>query len=168
MFLCCDFSSCWMTTRPVGKMGDADRAVGRVDRLSAGAGRAIDVDPQVLVVDLDIDVLGFRQHRHGRRRGVDAPAAFGGRNALDPVNAALELQPREDAAAIDRGDRFLVAADFGRAGGDQLEPPALHLGVALVHAQQVAGEQRRFVAAGTGADFEHRRRDRRRRRAAAA
>ena len=39
---------------------------------------------------------------------------------------------------------------------DQLEPPALLLGKALVHAQQVAGEQRRLVAAGAGADFEHR------------
>ena len=44
----------------------------------------------------------------------------------------------------------------------------LRLGIALVHAEQVAGEQRRLVAAGAGADLEHRRRARRRRRAAAA
>ena len=63
---------------------------------------------------------------------------------------------REHAGAVDRGDRFLVAADLGRARRDQLEPPALRLGEALVHAQQVAGEQRRLVAAGAGADLEHR------------
>ncbi len=40
---------------------------------------------------------------------------------------------------------------------DRLHPPALQVGVALVHAEQVAGEQRRLVAAGAGADFEHRR-----------
>ena len=38
-----------------------------------------------------------------------------------------------------------------------LEAPALGLGIALVHAKQVAGEQRRLVAAGAGADLEHRR-----------
>ena len=58
---------------------------------------------------------------------------------------------------VDAGDDFLVAAGFGRAGGDQLDPPALRLGIALVHAEQIAREQRRLVAAGAGADFEHRR-----------
>ena len=66
------------------------------------------------------------------------------------------------------GDDFLVAAELGGAGRDQLDPPALLFGIALVHAEQVAGEQRRLVAAGAGADFEHRRRARRRHRAAAA
>jgi hypothetical protein len=46
---------------------------------------------------------------------VDAAAALGRRHALDAVDAAFELQPREHAAAVDRGDRFLVAADIGRA-----------------------------------------------------
>ena len=121
-----------------------------------GPGRAINVDAQVLVVDLDVDVLGLRKHGDGRRRGVDSAAAFGHRHALDAVDAAFELQLGEHARAVDRGDRFLVAADLGRARRDQLEPPALGLGEALVHAQQVAGEQRRFVAAGPGADLEHR------------
>ena len=35
-----------------------------------------------------------------------------------------------------------------------LDLPALRLGIAAVHAQQVAGEDRRLVAAGTGADLE--------------
>ena len=37
---------------------------------------------------------------------------------------------------------------------DHLDLPALLGGVALVHAEQVAGEQRGLVAAGAGADFE--------------
>ena len=36
-----------------------------------------------------------------------------------------------------------------------LDLPALTLGVARVHPEQVRGEERRFVAAGAGADFEH-------------
>ena len=35
-----------------------------------------------------------------------------------------------------------------------LAAPALQVGIALVHAEQVAGEQRRLVAAGAGADLE--------------
>ena len=90
-------------------------------------------------------------------RGVDSAAAFGDGHALDAVDAAFELEPREHACAGDRGDRLLIAAELVGAGGDQFEPPALGLGIALVHAQQIAGEQRRLVAAGAGADFEHRR-----------
>jgi hypothetical protein len=58
--------------------------------------------------------------------------------------------------AADRRDRFLVAAELGRARGDQLEAPALLLGEAMVHPQKIAGEQSGFVAAGAGADLEHR------------
>ena len=89
------------------QVGDADRAVGGVDRLAAGAGRAVDVDPQILVVDLDVDLLGLGQHRDGRGGGVDPAAALGDRNALDAVDAALELQPGEHALAGDRGDTSL-------------------------------------------------------------
>ena len=35
-----------------------------------------------------------------------------------------------------------------------LESPAVQVGVTLVHAQQVAGEQRRLVAAGAGAHLD--------------
>ena len=44
---------------------DADGGVGRVDALAARAARAERVDAQVLVVDLDVDFLGFRQHGDG-------------------------------------------------------------------------------------------------------
>jgi hypothetical protein len=38
-------------------MGDADRARGLVDVLAAGARRAVGVDPQILVQDLDLDLV---------------------------------------------------------------------------------------------------------------
>ena len=38
---------------------------------------------------------------------------------------------------------------------DDLDFPALLGRVALVHAEQIAGKQRRLVAAGPGADFEN-------------
>ena len=93
-------------------------------------------------------------HRHGAGRGVDAALRFGGRHALHAVAAGLELELRIGALADDARDDFLVAAHLARAFRHDLDLPALALGVARVHAEQVAGEQRRFVAAGAGADFE--------------
>jgi hypothetical protein len=70
------------------------------------------------------------------------------------VAARLELERRVRALADDARDHFLVAAELGRALRDDLDLPALALGVARVHAEQVAGEQRRLVAAGAGAHLE--------------
>ena len=39
---------------------------------------------------------------------------------------------------------------------DDLEAPAHPFGIALIHPQQVAGEQRRLVAPGAGPDFQDR------------
>ena len=65
-------------------------------------------------------------------------------------NLSCEYAPLADDAA----DDFLVAAVLAGALAQHLDLPALGFGVAGVHAEQVAGEQRRFVAAGAGADFE--------------
>ena len=157
MFLCCDFSSCWMTTRPVGRWVIRTALSVVLTDWPPGPGRAVDVDAQVRVVDLDVDLLRFRKHRDRRRRSVDPAAALRHRDALDPVDAAFIFQPGEHALAADRGDHLLVAAHFRRAGRDELDLPALALGVALVHPEEVAGEQGRLVAAGAGADLEHRR-----------
>ena len=86
---------------------------------------------------------------------MDAPAAFGHGHALHPVDAAFELQFGEHAGAGDIGDDFLEPADFGGVHADRLDPPALLRGIAFVHAEQIGGEQRGFLAAGAGADFEH-------------
>ncbi|VXB95231.1 hypothetical protein BREVUG8_70089 [Brevundimonas sp. G8] len=138
-----------------GQVGDAHGGIGRIDVLTARAGGAEGVDADVLVVDFDLDVLDLGQDRDRRRRGVDAPLRLGRRHALHPVDAALELQPAEHAVAGDRGDDFLVAASVALGRRIQLDPPAARGGVAGVHAEQVAGEKSRLVAAGAGAHFQH-------------
>ena len=82
------------------------------------------------------------------------PGAFGVGHALHAMHAGFEFELGEGAAAADLGDDFLVAAHAAFARRDHLDLPALLGGVALVHAEQVAGEQRGLVAAGAGADFE--------------
>ena len=70
------------------------------------------------------------------------------------MGAGFVLEPGIGAVALDARHDFLVAAVFARVGGFHLDPPALAFGVARVHAEQVAGEDRRFVAAGAGAHFQ--------------
>ena len=84
------------------------------------------------------------------------PLASVAGHPLDAMDAGFELQPREHALAGDVGDDFLVAAGVALALRQHLDLPAVKLGVALVHAEQVAGEQRRLVAAGAGPDFDDR------------
>ena len=62
--------------------------------------------------------------------------------------------PRRAAAGLDRDGHVLVPAEPGHGGVQDLGLPALPLGVAQVHAQQVAGEQRRLLAALAGLDLE--------------
>ena len=98
--------------------------------------RAHGVDLQVVVVDRDVDLLGLRQHRDGRGRGVDAARRLGVRHALHAMHAGFEFQLGEGAAAADLGDDFLVAADRAFARRDDFDLPALLGGIALVHAEQ--------------------------------
>ena len=110
---------------------------------------------------VDLDVLGLRQHQHAGRAGVDAPLRLGDRHPLHPVDAALPLQPRPDAVAalghalgLDRQRDVLDAAEVGVLRVEHLGDPAVPLGVPQVHPQQVAGEQRRLLAALAGLDLQ--------------
>src|SRR3546814_5025919 len=66
----------------------------------------------------------------------------------------LELQACVRAAPLDAGDDLAEAAVLAGAGRFDFDPPALALGVARIHAQQVAGEDRRLATAGAGADLQ--------------
>ena len=105
-------------------------------------------------LDLEIDVLGLRQHGDGGGRGVDAPAGLGDRHALHAVHARFVLQAGEHALAGDGRHDLLVAAEIVLREADDLGLPAVQLGVAAVHAEQVGGEQGGLVAAGAGAHLE--------------
>jgi hypothetical protein len=67
------------------------------------------------------------------------------------VHAALVLDGRVGALPADLDDDLLEAAVLGLALREDLGLEASALGVAQVHAQQLAGEQRRLVATGAGA-----------------
>ena len=154
-FLICDFSSWQLTTVLRGQVGDADGRVGGVDRLAAGAGGAEGVDAEVLGFDLDVDLFGLGQDGDGDGGGVDAALGLGGGHALDAVHAGLVLEQRVDAVAFDdRGDVLEAVADAGLGLGEDLDLPAVLLGEAEVHAEDLGDEERGLVAAGAGAELE--------------
>jgi hypothetical protein len=70
------------------------------------------------------------------------------------MHAALVLQAAVHALAFNRDDGFLQSAAAGVAARHHVELPALTLGVARVHPEQVTGKERCLVAARAGADFE--------------
>src|SRR5580692_11367978 len=86
------------------QMRDANRRFRFVDMLAAGAARAHGVDLEIGLVDLEVRFLGDWHYGDSCSRGMDAPLSLGRRHALNPMDAALELEPGENAAARNFGD----------------------------------------------------------------
>src|SRR3546814_1807348 len=87
--------------------------------------------------------------------GVDTTAAFRDWHALNAMNPAFEFELGENARAGHAGDDFLETTHVRRAGGDRLYFPALLLGIAAVHAEEIARKKGSLVATCPGADFQH-------------
>src|SRR5579884_402276 len=136
-------------------MGDPDRRVGRVHALPSRPGRGRGLDLEVLLGQLDLDLVRFRQHRHRRRRGVDAPLALGLRHPLYAVDTGLELELGVGALAVDLELDPVETSDPRLLEVDHLDPPALGVGPAGVHPEEVGREQGRLLAALRGLDLHH-------------
>ena len=103
---------------------------------------------------IGFDLVEFRQDRHRAGRRVNASLRFGRRHALHAMRAGFELEMRERAAADDAADDFLVAAVLARDFPTALRRASRVVGIARVHAKQIAREDRGLIAAGAGAHFE--------------
>ena len=140
-------------------MGDAHGGVRRVHALATLAGGPVDVDAQVLVIDLHVlDLVGFGVDQDAGGGGLDASLRLGHGDTLHPVDAALELEDAPCAVTgrllrPDRHGEVLDATQIGLVGVQHFTGEAVLLGVALVHAHQLAGEQCGLFSAGTGLDL---------------
>ena len=85
---------------------------------------------------------------------MDAPLGLGLRHPLHAMGAALELEDRVGALALDGEGHLLEAAHLGRRLREHLGGESALLGVAGQHLVEVAGKQRRLVAPGAGADLD--------------
>ena len=130
---------------------DPDGGVGLVDVLAAGALRAIGVDSQVALVDLDVAVLREqRRGNHLRERRVAPVRLVEGAQADEPVLAALRPEDPVGVLALDGEGCGLEAGFFAGARLDDLGLEAAVVGPALVHAQEHLGEVLRVRAADVG------------------
>ncbi|CPR47227.1 Uncharacterised protein [Salmonella enterica subsp. enterica serovar Bovismorbificans] len=139
------------------QVGNTDSGVGGVNVLTARAGRTKRINAQIRRVN--IRQLGFRQLRHhgdGTGGGMDTPLRLGRRNTLYAVSAGLKFQPAIHAVAADFGDDLFITAMLAFAHAHDLHAPAARFGITAVHAEQIAGKQRGFVAAGAGANLKER------------
>ena len=127
---------------------------GLVDMLAACATRSQCVDPEVGIIDRDIDLGDFGQNRDRSCGGMDAACGLGVGNALNAVNTGFELELGEGTAATDLGNDLLEPAHGAFAGGDHIHLPSLLGCVAFVHPKQIAGEKRGLVASGAGANLD--------------
>src|ERR1700709_2506983 len=85
---------------------------------------------------------------------MNAPLSLGRRHALHAMRARLEFEQRECAASNDAADDFLVTAMFAGTFAQDLDSPALGLGIARVHAKQVTREDGGLIAARAGTYLE--------------
>ncbi len=83
---------------------------GLVDVLAPGAAGTQRINLEVRLVDGNVDILCFRQHRDGRRRGVNAPRCFSVGHTLHAMHAGFVFELGKGATTADFGDDLLEAA----------------------------------------------------------
>lgn len=79
---------------------------------------------------------------------------FRSRNTLHAMTARFEFQTTIYTVTANFGDDLFITTMFTLAGAHDFYTPAAGFGVTAVHTEQIASEQRRFVAAGSGTNFE--------------
>ena len=122
------------------KVRDADRGVRRVDRLSARPRGTVDVDPDLVVLDLDVDVVGEqRQHLDAGERGLAALLLVGRADAHEAVHAGLRRQHPVRVPAVHREDGAVDADLDALRDVVEVDLPLPGLRVLGVHAQQHLG-----------------------------
>ena len=134
-------------------MRDADGGAGLVDVLAAGAAGAVSVDPDVVRVDDDIDILfNIRHDIAGDKGGLALALGVEGRNAHEAVNTALTLQVAVSVGAADleinRFDARLVAVDIVH----DVDLEALAVSPAGVHAVEHGAPVTALRAARAGVE----------------
>ena len=140
---------------PGRKVRQAHGRVRDVDVLAAGAARAVRVDPQVLVRDLDLDVfVHLRRDVDRRERGVAALRRVEGGDPDQPVDPHLALQVPVGVVADDVEGRALQARLLAVLPVDQLRLPPAALAEAQVHPQEHLGPVLRLGPAGARVDHQ--------------
>jgi hypothetical protein len=136
-------------------MRQADRRLGLVDVLAAGAGRAQCIDAHVGFLHVDLDAVV--DHRINLDRGKGSVATrirVIGRDAHQAMHAVLGLEPAVSIVALDLHGRRLETRLFARRLLEPLDLVTVLLGPAHIHAQQHVGPVLALGAARAGMHFQ--------------
>ena len=126
--------------------------------LAAGALGAVGVDPDLVPVELDLDVVvGLRQDLDQGERRLAPVLRVERADADQPMDAALGPQPAIRPPALDLDGHALEPRLLALLLVDDLGLEAVVVGPAQVHAQEHLGPVGRLGAAGAGADRQDRR-----------
>ena len=135
------------------QVGDADRRVGLVDMLAAGAAGAEGVDADILLVEVDIDaVVEFRHDHHRGERGVATAAGVKRRDPHQPVDAEFGAHVAVGVAPLDQDRDTLRSGLVSRQDIEDIGTEAHPFRPAEVHPQQDADPVLGLGAAGPGVD----------------
>jgi len=121
-------------------MGDPDGRVGGVHALTTGSGRAEDVDPQILFVDVHVvALLDDRGHLDACERRLPTGLVVERADPDQPMHTVLAAQGAVRKRHLDLEGRALDAGLFRLGGVHHLGRVAVPLGPAQVHPQQHLG-----------------------------
>src|ERR1051325_1400768 len=136
-------------------MRESHGGAGLVDVLTPGAGRAKDVDADVLVANLDVDFLIHDWiHEDGGEARVPARLGVERGDSHEAVYAGFRLEESVGVHALDLEHGTLDARFFALAHVEDLDAVPFALGPSGVHAHQHLRPVLRLGAAGTGADLD--------------
>ena len=104
---------------------------------------------------MHLELVRFRQNRHGRSRGMYTSLRLRHRYTLHTVNAALVLERTIHILTGHIENNLLVSAcrTFGERRHGVLK--SLDLKVLAVHTEQVSGKNSRLVTSRTATDLHH-------------
>ncbi len=137
-----------------GLVCQPDGGIGCIHRLSARTGRAENIHLDLVGIEFDLHLLGFRQNRHRYRGRMDTPLGFRGRNPLNAVCSTFVLQIAVGPVPFHHGNDFLETTRIGPVAGHDLHLPPAVFRISVVHAEKVAREQGRLIPARAGADLQ--------------
>ena len=119
-----------------GQVRDAHRRVRGVHALPARAGRAINVDAQLVVANVDLDVVDFRHDGDGGEARLSAARGVERRDPDQPVDPGFAPQESVRVLARDLDRRGLDPRFFSRQEVDDIRLEARTLTPAEIHAHQ--------------------------------
>ena len=136
-------------------MSYAHRRARLVHVLSTRTGRAINIDSQILVADLDVDLfVHYRIDEHRRETRMPARVGVERRDTNQAMHARLWPQKSVGVQPANLQHRTLDAGFFAFALVEDTHLEAAALGPSCVHAHQHLCPVLGFGATGAGADLQ--------------